>query len=77
MALGTLKKIDLREAWKHEANDFTKWLAQEENLSLLADELGFDLKLVQVEAEVGDLAPTSLPKKKTRGERSSSKTNLR
>ena len=40
MSLGTLKKIDLREAWKHEANDFTKWLAQEANLSLLADELG-------------------------------------
>ena len=34
-------------------NDFTEWLALEENLSLLADELGFDLKLVQVEAEVG------------------------
>ena len=46
MSLGTLKKIDLREAWKHEANDFTQWLALEENLSLLADAIGFDLKLV-------------------------------
>jgi hypothetical protein len=56
MNLGTLKKIDLREAWKHEANDFTKWLAEEQNLSLLADEIGFELKLVQVEAEVGDFS---------------------
>ena len=56
MSLGTLKKIDLREAWKHEANDFTKWLALEANLSLLAEEIGIDLKLVQVEAAVGDFS---------------------
>ena len=67
MALGTLKKIDLREAWKHEANDFTKWLAQEENLSLLADELGFDLKLVQVEAEVGDFSADILAEEENTG----------
>src|SRR3989344_3103649 len=51
--LGQLKKVDLREAWKHEASHFTQWLAQEENLSLLADEIGFDIKLIQTEAEVG------------------------
>lgn len=53
MALGKLKKVDLREGWKHEALDFTKWLAQNENLMLLGDEIGYDLKLVQVEAAVG------------------------
>ena len=51
--LGKLKKVELREAWKHEANDFTKWLAQEENLRLLGDEIGFDIKLIQTEASVG------------------------
>ncbi len=51
--LGKLKKIELREGWKHEANDFTKWLAQEENLALLGDEIGFDIKLIQTEARVG------------------------
>ncbi len=51
--LGKLKKVELREGWKHEANDFTKWLAQEENLRLLGDEIGFDLKLIQTEANVG------------------------
>jgi len=51
--LGKLKKVELREGWKHEANDFTKWLALEENLRLLGDEIGFDLKLVQTEANVG------------------------
>jgi hypothetical protein len=51
--LGKLKKVELREGWKHEANDFTKWLALEENLRLLGDEIGFDLKLIQTEANVG------------------------
>ena len=51
--LGKLKKVELREGWRHEANDFTKWLALEENLRLLGDEIGFDLKLVQTEASVG------------------------
>lgn len=53
MALGKLKKVDLREGWRHEALDFTKWMAQEENLNLLGDEIGYDIKLIQVEAEVG------------------------
>ena len=32
--LGKMIRItDLRSVWPHEANDFTKWLAQEENLA--------------------------------------------
>lgn len=52
--LGKLKKVELREAWKHEANNFTQWLAQEENLTLLGDEIGLDIKLIQTEASVGN-----------------------
>lgn len=51
--LGKLKKVELREGWKHEASNFTQWLAQEENLALLGDEIGFDIKLLQTEAAVG------------------------
>jgi hypothetical protein len=51
--LGKLTKVDLRNGWKHEAIDFTNWLAQEENLDLLAEEVGFDIKLLQTEARVG------------------------
>lgn len=51
--LGKLKKVELREAWKHEAANFTQWLAQEENLELLGDEIGFTIKLLQTEAAVG------------------------
>jgi hypothetical protein len=53
MMLGKLEKIDLRKAWKNEASDFTKWLAQEENLALLSDELGINIKLIQTEAQTG------------------------
>lgn len=53
MQLGKLKKIPLREAWKHEALNFTNWLAQPENLQLLSDEVGIDISLIQTEASVG------------------------
>lgn len=54
MALGKLKKINLREEWKHEANDFTIWLSQEENLRLLGDEIGYEIVLLKTEAAVGN-----------------------
>lgn len=53
MKLGKLKKVDLRQVWKHEAYDFTNWLAEETNLSLLSDELGISIELLQTEASVG------------------------
>lgn len=53
--LSTLQRIDLREAWKHEATEFTPWLAQAENLNALSDALGLaELELVQTEYLVGD-----------------------
>lgn len=48
-----LKKVDLRNAWSHEALDFTQWLSLEENLSLLSEEVGISIKLLQTEANVG------------------------
>jgi hypothetical protein len=51
--ISKIKQIDLRKAWSHEAIDFTNWLAEEENLTLLSDEIGIDLKLIQTEASVG------------------------
>lgn len=38
--LARLSKVPLREVWAHEANVFTPWLEQPENLDLLADALG-------------------------------------
>ena len=51
--LGKLKKVPLRDTWVHEAHHFTKWLAEEENLSLLSDELDIQISLIQTEASVG------------------------
>jgi len=51
--LGKLRNIPLREAWKHEALNFTGWLAEEDNLALLSDEIGIDISLIQTEASVG------------------------
>jgi len=51
--LGKLKKIPLRDAWKHEALNFTNWLADSENLQLLSNEIGIDISLIKTEASVG------------------------
>lgn len=51
--LGKIKRIEIREIFKDEARDFTPWLAKEENLSLLSEEIGVDIKLLEVEASVG------------------------
>ncbi len=49
--LGALDSVDPREAWDHEAQDFTPWLA--ENLDRLATEIGFNLELEGTEVHVG------------------------
>jgi len=49
-SLSKLERVPLREVWKHEANDFTPWLVQEDNLNMLADALGLsELALVATE----------------------------
>lgn len=52
--LGTMTQVSLREAWKHEASEFTPWLAQAENLNALADALDLDeLICVATEHPIG------------------------
>jgi hypothetical protein len=53
--LGRLVSVPLREVWAHESNDFTPWLAEPENLSLLADTLNLGpLQLQGTEVPVGN-----------------------
>lgn len=53
--LGKLTKVeDLRTVWKHEALDFTRWLAEPNNMALLSEAIGLDIATVQVEDNVGD-----------------------
>ncbi len=50
--LAKLHKINLRDVWSVEP-DFTNWLSQKENLDLLGEEIGVDIKLIKTEANVG------------------------
>jgi len=51
--LGKLTRVDLREIWKNEEYDFSNWLAEEENLTKLSDEIGIEIRLSEKEAGVG------------------------
>ena len=53
--LSKLERVPLRQAWKHEAGDFTPWLSEADNLDTLAQVLGIsELVLVAAEHWVGD-----------------------
>jgi hypothetical protein len=47
---GRLEDLPLREAWKHEAHQFTPWLA--ENIDHLSDAIGIPLELTGTEVAV-------------------------
>lgn len=52
-SLSKLKEVPLRDVWGHEAADFSQWMSLQENLDILGEEIGVDIKLIQVEANVG------------------------
>lgn len=51
--LDKLIKLNLRDIWKDEAQDFTPWLASEDNLNLLGETLRMELELKAREQNVG------------------------
>lgn len=51
--MSRLTKLPLRTIWKHEAIDFTQWLALPENLELLAETLGISVINAETEVPVG------------------------
>ncbi len=53
MELGRIKEIDVRRVWAHEQYDFSAWLAKEENIKLLGDELNLSLVDIETEKFVG------------------------
>lgn len=57
MQLGNLQRVrDLRSVWKNEAYDFTKWLAKEENLAILSNEIGIGMELIDTEVSTGSFS---------------------
>ena len=53
MQLGRINKLNPREVWPHEALDFTRWLAQEQNINVLCEELQINICNVRAEASAG------------------------
>jgi Domain of unknown function (DUF4268) len=53
MELGKLEKVEIRTVWAREDTHFTTWLAKEENLTFLAEELNIGLELIAQEKNVG------------------------
>lgn len=51
LELGELEQVGVRQAWQHEAHDFTPWLA--ENLGRPSSALGIGLELEGTEVQVG------------------------
>ncbi|MDA1316140.1 MAG: DUF4268 domain-containing protein [Acidobacteria bacterium] len=51
--LGRLERVDLRAIWETEAQHFTPWLAQEDNLAILGETVGIELELEAQEKNVG------------------------
>ena len=51
--LGRFRRIDLREIWSIENQDFTPWLAKDENVAVLSEALQMELQLEAVERSVG------------------------
>ena len=54
MKLGKLQEVDIRTVWPHEQYDFSKWLAEEENIRELGDALNLSLTDVETEKFVGN-----------------------
>lgn len=54
MKLGKLQEVDIRTVWPHEQYDFSKWLAEDENIKELGDTLNLSLTDIETEKFVGN-----------------------
>ncbi|MCR5765664.1 MAG: hypothetical protein K6G09_06785, partial [Treponema sp.] len=50
--IGKIEKVPLRDIWKHEANDFTKWL--QNNIDVLSEVINLPLTNVEREQTTGN-----------------------
>ena len=67
LSLGRLEQVELRNVWLSEPGHFTPWLAQADNIALLADTLGMDLEVEAQEKDVGPYRADIVCKETTDG----------
>lgn len=65
--IGKLTEVDVRNLWRHEQYDFSNWLAKEENIQLLDDEIGLTLSDVNKEVFIGSYRCDLVAKDETTG----------
>lgn len=65
--IGKLIELDVRELWKHEQYDFSKWLAKPENIEYLNEILGLTLTEINREVYVGPYRCDIVAKDETSG----------
>ena len=56
-SLGRLTRVELRAAWKNESSHFTPWLAQPENIALLAETMGLPADGLEVQGQEQAVGP--------------------
>jgi Domain of unknown function (DUF4268) len=66
--LGKIERVNIRDIWKNEAQDFTPWLCQPENLTALSKAVGFELEFQEKEFHIGDFRLDILARVKQSGE---------
>ena len=66
--IGKLTEVDVRDLWKHEQYDFSNWLAKEENIKLLDDEIGLTLMDINKEVYIGSYRCDLVAKDETTGQ---------
>ncbi|MFC1652834.1 DUF4268 domain-containing protein [Planctomycetota bacterium] len=59
---GAFKKVSIQTAWPHEQYNFTPWLAEDKNMALLAQAIGLELEVENIEVQVGPYSADILAK---------------
>ena len=60
--LGDIRKVNVRTVWPNEQHDFTPWLARQENIIRLANTVGLELEVENIEVAVGPYSADILAK---------------
>src|SRR6476620_3562418 len=66
LGFGRLQRVNLKDVWLQDAEDFTSWLASQENIDLLGETVGLEL-VVEAQKDVDRLHASVLCKETALG----------